>query len=122
MCIRDSISRVIQGLDNPKIDVQFLNQHQLLLLAVKQGSLENVQLLLAEGVDPNFSEVSKELPLILAIEKNQPQITLSLLRAGANPYLRDSNGLAPEEAAKKVNNTFAIDALEAAYKKDINAR
>lgn len=67
-----------------------------LLFAVRQGSREAVDVLLAAGADVNqVSAGDKSSPLVLAIANGHFDIALHLLEKGANPNLVADNGVAP---------------------------
>ncbi len=67
----------------------------LLASAIGKGELETVEILLAEGVDPNQRVPGARLrytPLALAVKANRLAITRALLKAGADPKIEDGNG------------------------------
>ena len=67
-----------------------------LLFAVRQGSMEAVDVLLGAGADVNqVSAGDKSSPLVLAIANGHFDIALHLLEKGANPNLVADNGVAP---------------------------
>jgi len=67
-----------------------------LLFAVRQGSMEAVDVLLGAGADVNqVSAGDKSSPLVLAIANGHFDIALHLLDQGANPNLVADNGVAP---------------------------
>ncbi len=67
-----------------------------LLFAVRQGSMEAVNVLLDAGADVNqVSAGDKSSPLVLAIANGHFDIALHLLEKGANPNLVAENGVAP---------------------------
>ena len=74
-----------------------------LLFAVRQGSMEAVQVLLDAGADLNqVSGGDKTSPLVLAIANGHFDIALHLLAKGANPNLASDNGVAPLYAVLNV--------------------
>ena len=67
-----------------------------LLFAVRQGSMEAVDVLLGAGADVNqVSAGDKSSPLVLAIANGHFDIALHLLDQGASPNLSADNGVAP---------------------------
>ena len=67
-----------------------------LLFAVRQGSMEAVDVLLAAGADVNQASAGdKSSPLVLAIANGHFDIALHLLDKGADPNLVADNGVAP---------------------------
>ena len=67
-----------------------------LLFAVRQGSMDAVQVLLDAGADVNqVSAGDKSSPLVLAIANGHFDIALHLLEKGANPNLAAENGVTP---------------------------
>ncbi|EKX40749.1 hypothetical protein GUITHDRAFT_60244, partial [Guillardia theta CCMP2712] len=75
----------------------------VLQLAVKQGNVEAVKLLLEHGADPNVasSSDSETTPLHTAIIKGNPEVVLSLIQHGADLTRRDEFGMTPRELAIK---------------------
>ena len=57
-----------------------------------KGSLENVDLLLKMGANPNARNENNETVLIWASRYGRPDIVAFLLEAGAEPNAQDSNG------------------------------
>ena len=67
-----------------------------LLFAVRQGSMEAVDVLLGAGADVNqVSAGDKSSPLVLAVANGHFDIALHLLAKGADPNLVADNGVAP---------------------------
>ena len=67
-----------------------------LLFAVRQGSMEAVDVLLGAGADVNQGSAGdKSSPLVLAIANGHFDIAMHLLEKGANPNLVADNGVAP---------------------------
>jgi ankyrin repeat protein len=74
-----------------------------LLFAVRQGSMEAVQVLLEAGADVNqVSGGDKTSPLVLAIANGHFDVALHLLDKGANPNVGSDNGVAPLYAVLNV--------------------
>ena len=67
-----------------------------LLFAVRQGSMEAVQVLLDAGADVNqVNAGDKSSPLVLAIANGHFDVALYLLNRGADPNLAAENGVTP---------------------------
>ncbi len=67
-----------------------------LLFAVRQGSMEAVQVLLDAGADVNqVNAGDKSSPLVLAIANGHFDVALYLLGKGADPNLAAENGVTP---------------------------
>jgi ankyrin repeat protein len=67
-----------------------------LLFAVRQGSMEAVDVLLAAGADVNqVSAGDKSSPLVLAVANGHFDIAMHLLAKGADPNLAAENGATP---------------------------
>jgi ankyrin repeat protein len=67
-----------------------------LLFAVRQGSMEAVDVLLAAGADVNqVSAGDKSSPLVLAVANGHFDIAMHLLAQGADPNLAAENGATP---------------------------
>jgi ankyrin repeat protein len=74
-----------------------------LLFAVRQGSMEAVQVLLDAGADVNqASGGDKTSPLVLAIANGHFDVALHLLAKGADPNLASDNGVTPLYAVLNV--------------------
>lgn len=69
------------------IHYQFSRENeQAIHYAIRNQSLEVLQMLLTDGADPNVSIYEDPVkPLALACDTQNPQIVLALLRHGANP-------------------------------------
>jgi ankyrin repeat protein len=67
-----------------------------LLFAVRQGSMEAVDVLLAAGADVNqVSAGDKSSPLVIAVANGHFDIAMHLLAKGADPTLAAENGATP---------------------------
>jgi ankyrin repeat protein len=67
-----------------------------LIVAVKKQQLEFVDILLANGAEPDRQNpVNGETPVIAAVKNNDVVILNKLLGAGANPDLPDNEGVSP---------------------------
>jgi ankyrin repeat protein len=67
-----------------------------LLFAVRQGSMEAVDVLLAAGADVNqVSAGDKSSPLVIAVANGHFDIAMHLLAKGADPNLAAENGATP---------------------------
>jgi uncharacterized protein len=74
-----------------------------LLFAVRQGSMEAVDTLLAAGADVNqLSAGDKSSPLLIALANGHFDIAMHLLDKGADPNLAADNGAAPLYAVLNV--------------------
>ena len=74
-----------------------------LLFAVRQGSMEAVDVLLAAGADVNqLSAGDKSSPLLIALANGHFDIAMHLLDKGADPNLAAENGAAPLYAVLNV--------------------
>ena len=74
-----------------------------LLFAVRQGSMEAVDVLLAAGADVNqLSAGDKSSPLVIALANGHFDIAMHLLDKGASPNLAAENGAAPLYAVLNV--------------------
>jgi ankyrin repeat protein len=74
-----------------------------LLFAVRQGSRESVDVLLAAGADVNqVSAGDKSSPLVIALANGHFDLAMHLLDKGANPNLAADNGAAPLYAVLNV--------------------
>ncbi|KAL4361209.1 hypothetical protein GQ457_04G027640 [Hibiscus cannabinus] len=82
----------------------------LLMLAITQGSMECLTLLLKAGADPNISSTGLR-PLDLAAYKGDTEIIKCLLTAGADPNVPNDVGLAPIEVMAIHGNRDGVMAL-----------
>lgn len=60
-----------------------------LMLAVENGSVETVQLLLSNSADPNLCKSDNVSALMRAVEEGNTAIVEALLKAGADASLLD---------------------------------
>lgn len=58
--------------------------------AVRQGDLNEIQILVSKGADIHARDYRGETPLFYAVEKNSTQITEFLLKQGANPNSKNN--------------------------------
>jgi Ankyrin repeats (many copies) len=71
------------------------------LQAVTSGDESTVAAMIARGADVDATNDSGQTPLILAIVGGQPRVLRHLMKAGANPLLRDNTGLNAIEWAER---------------------
>lgn len=88
-------------------------RHSSLHQAVKSGDVNAVKTILANGADVNAPNDAGQTPLIVAIVAGQHQLLRPLLRAGANPALRDNTGLTASEWAQRKGETELAQSLAA---------
>lgn len=69
--------------------------------AVTSGDTNTVSAILAEGADVNATNDAGQTPLILAVVAGRYQHLRILLKAGANPLLRDNTGLSAIDWAER---------------------
>ena len=84
---------------------------QRLLAAVSNQDLNGVFACLRGGVDPNFTDVNGDSPLILAVQADLFDITLALLDYGADPNIKDSTYRTPLLYAIENDSTKVTNAL-----------
>lgn len=75
-----------------------------LLFAVREGSLDCVQLLVAKGADVNQTAVDGSGPLLVAVQNGRYDIARFLLEHGANPNQTNAKGWTPLYLAVKNRN------------------
>lgn len=97
---------VVQG-----IVVTVSNRDSSLHRAIKSGNSEAVRAALAGGADVNQTNDAGQTPLILAIVAGQHQCLRPLLRAGADPWLRDHTGLTAIDWATRKGETQLAQSL-----------
>jgi hypothetical protein len=101
-----------------------------LMPAVDRGDIARVQVLLAQGADPNEFEVirgafgpgfTSKSPLLLAVKRNDEPMVRLLLAQGARARWRDANGMTVAEVARsrKINDSL-IELLSNAEKRDFS--
>ncbi|KAL8822395.1 MAG: hypothetical protein Q9191_006868 [Dirinaria sp. TL-2023a] len=91
-----------------------------LQIAALEGFTETVQFLLDEGCIVDCKNVDGDTPLIDAVENGHLDVVMQLLKAGADPRLRNGRGDEPLDLVKQENDNYdAIrDALLAAKAKE----
>jgi uncharacterized protein len=75
-----------------------------LLLAVREGSLDCVQALVAKGADVNQTAIDGSSPLLVAVQNGQYEIARLLLEHGADAKLANAKGWTPLYLAVKERN------------------
>ncbi len=75
-----------------------------LLFAVREGSLDCVQILVAKGADVNQAAVDGSAPLLVAVQNGHYDIARFLLDHGADPKLTNAKGWTPLYLAVKNRN------------------
>lgn len=76
--------------------------------AAKSGDLEQVQLLIVQGVDVNEKAIRDETPLIIASLAGNGEIVNYLLQRGANIYARNASGMTALHAAAYGGHTDIV--------------
>ena len=76
--------------------------------AAKSGDLDQVQLLIVQGVDVNEKAVRDETPLIIAALAGNGEIVNYLLQRGANIYARNASGMTALHAAAYGGHTDIV--------------
>lgn len=79
--------------------------------AIKSGDTNAVTALLAGGANVNETNDAGQTPLIIAIVSGQYKCLRPLLRAGANPWLRDNTGLTAIDWAERKGETELAHSL-----------
>lgn len=92
-----------------------------LCVAVAVGKIDDVDLLLSQGEDPNQKGPMGHSPLIMATDHDYPLIAERLLKAGADPDQRDSLGWSPlHHAVKTQHATLDLITILVRYRADPN--
>ena len=76
--------------------------------AAKSGDLDQVQLLVVQGVDVNEKAIRDETPLIIASLAGNGEIVNYLLQRGANIYARNASGMTALHAAAYGGHTDIV--------------
>ena len=79
--------------------------------AAKSGDLEQVQLLIVQGVDVNGKAIREESPLIIASLAGNGEIVNYLLQRGADINARSASGLTALHAAAYAGQTEIVSLL-----------
>jgi len=88
-------------------------QYDALMLAVKKGNLQMAQTLLQYKSKPNASNAGGVTPLMIAAHGNKDMLVSLLLKAGANPKLKDGEGKSAAMLAKESGAEKALKQLNA---------
>lgn len=79
------------------------NINEALLLASKEGNLEGVIFLLAQGADVNVKDQENATPLMRSVSRNYIDIVKILLEKGADVNAENDWGYTPLKYATKLN-------------------
>lgn len=83
----------------------------LLMAAAEDGNSKCVKLILGLGVDINHRNHDGETALLYAVNRRLPHIVLDLLRAGANPNIKDNAETSPLTFALTYKNYECAEIL-----------
>lgn len=83
------------------VNMQTSDGETLLILATRHGHPETVRLLLAQGARADQPDSHQRTPLMEAAMANRTDLLDSLLTAGADPALTDSDGHTALDLARK---------------------
>lgn len=106
----EAAALLLQAGANPNvIDSDFGDS--LLMQAAEDGNPKCVKLILGLGVDVNHRNHDGETALLYAVNRRLPHIVLDLLRAGANPNIKDNAGTSPLAFALTYKNYECAEIL-----------
>lgn len=91
-------------------------KYNALMLAVKKGNLQMAQTLLQYKSKPNATNAGGVTPLMIAAHGNKDMLVSLLLKAGANPALKNSEGKTAANLAKESGADKALKQLGSAKK------
>jgi len=91
--------------------VSTLSANEALVTAARSGDMADLLDLLAEDVDPNFSQVDGTTALYWAAYEEQVASVNQLLGAGADPTMKDRYGVSPLYVAALNGNPAIVGAL-----------
>lgn len=83
------------------------------MLAVKKGNLQMAQTLLQYKSKPNAINAGGVTPLMIAAHGNKDMLVSLLLKAGANPELKDGEGKTASMLAEESGADKALKQLHA---------
>ena len=119
----EKVKKFIQDNKNKGLDINATNVvgETPLYKAVRYGTPETVQALIAAGADVNATEVYGETPLHNAVRYGTPETVQALIDAGADVNAQDKFGYAPLHRATEWGTPETVQALIAAGA-DVNAK
>lgn len=99
-------------LNYPRAEGYGLDGETLLHVAAKTGALDVLEWLLQQGVDCNqLTSIQRKLPLMCAVERNQLEAAMILLRYGAVVHHQDAQGNSVMHYAAKYASVVLTQAL-----------
>jgi len=93
------------------------NPDNMLIVAAQLGDIDRVRLALAEGADVNTQDENGGTALHWAVFYEYGDIVELLLMHGANPYIKDKNGISPVDVAR-INKKVRMMKLLEKYTKE----
>ncbi len=89
------------------------------LEAASAGDANVLKERLAEGEDPNLLDERGNSPLHLAVRNKSPRVAVLLLKAGADPMLKDASGRTPKEVCRNKKMREVLNKAENSRHKEI---
>jgi ankyrin repeat protein len=93
-----------------------------LLHAIELDRRANIELLLASNADVNHVDFYKSAPLNMAAESNRYDITLSLLKHGADPTVPDRVGRTLIQWVKERDDSFIVEIDQRQWLREVRNR
>ncbi|HWH70940.1 MAG TPA: ankyrin repeat domain-containing protein, partial [Candidatus Sulfotelmatobacter sp.] len=127
---KDIVSLLLQHQADPNVrtesDSGGTAGYTPLLLAAARNNPEIVELLLDAKADPNVSVADHRTPMLIVANStfstaDRKRMLLALLKHGADPNVKSSNGNSPLALASVENNLELMELL-LAYKADVNTQ
>ncbi|NPA12901.1 MAG: hypothetical protein GXO45_02815 [Aquificae bacterium] len=86
--------------------------NQMLIVYTQLGDIDRVKLAIAKGADVNAQDENGGTALHWAVFYEYEDIVKLLLMHGANPYIKDKNGITPIDVARINRKVFMLKLLQ----------
>jgi len=106
---------IITGISCKRIDTS--DPNQMLIVASQMGDIDRVRLAIAKGANINAQDENGGTALHWAVFYEHGNIVRLLLMHGANPYIKDKNGITPIDVAR-INRKIKMLKIIEKYIKD----
>ncbi|MCP5369855.1 MAG: ankyrin repeat domain-containing protein [Rickettsiaceae bacterium] len=124
----ENVKTLLNNNVNPNVQINRSNDTSLILAITQEKlyidipSIEKVEeitkILLENNANPNVKDLYDNTPLILAVDQRASGIVEILINAGADPYVKDNNGMSLLDIALETDDKKTVKILLPYLNKD----